>query len=73
MGLVLYLFAAVAALMAFAWAVYVLPVPGDMSAWELTGAMVPALLLMGGVLALMLALLLLLRLAGLVRRWLARR
>ncbi len=73
MGLVLYLFAAVASLMALAWAVYVLPVPGDMSAWELAGALVPALMLMGGVLVLMLAGLLVLRLGALLRRWLARR
>lgn len=50
MGLVLYLFGAIVLVLLVGWAVYVLPVPGDMSAWEMGGAFVPALLILGGVL-----------------------
>lgn len=68
MGLVLYLFGAVALILAIGWAVYVLPVPGDLSNWAVAGAMVPALGLMAGVLLIFLAGGLLLRLLAALRR-----
>ena len=65
MGMVIYIFCAVAVLMVAGWAVYVLPSPGPMSAWELTGSFLPALLLMAGAIAVLLLFGLLVRLAGL--------
>jgi len=68
-GVVLYLFCAVIFVLVVGWMIYVLPVPGALSAWELTGAFIPALILAGGVLALMSALWGLGRLA----EWIVRR
>lgn len=42
MGYVLYTIGAVALALLAGWAVYVLPTPGELSPWQLTGAMVPA-------------------------------
>jgi hypothetical protein len=51
MGLVLYVFFAVALVLVLGWAVYVLPVRGELNAWQLAGALVPALGFLAAVLA----------------------
>lgn len=58
----LYMIGAIALVLLAGWAVYVLPTPGPLSPWQLTGAMVPAL---GLVLAAMLGVGLLLALVRL--------
>ena len=68
MGLILYLFGAVMLVLIAGWTAYELPGPGAMSPWELSGAIFPALLIMGGVLASTLAAVLAGRLFGFLRR-----
>ncbi|KKC39373.1 hypothetical protein WH87_03930 [Devosia epidermidihirudinis] len=53
--MVIYIFCAVFVLMAAAWAIYVLPTPGPLSAWELSGAIYPAMLMFAGVLGVLLS------------------
>jgi hypothetical protein len=56
MGLVLYLFGAVAFVLIVGWAIYVAPTPGELAPWQLTVALVPVLTIVLGVAALLLTL-----------------
>lgn len=64
MSYALYAFAAVAFVLGAGWAIYVLPTPGDLAPWEMAVALVPAFIILIGVMALLLAVRLVLWLAG---------
>lgn len=73
MGMVVYLFVAISAVMIVGWAVYVLPTPGPLSIWQLTGAFWPAVLMLAGAIGTLVVFLLIGRTLyfafGIVRNW----
>ena len=53
MSYVIYAYLSVTLVLVIGWSIYVLPTPGDYTAWELAGALAPAFILLFGAVAIL--------------------